>query len=104
MSFPKARRVKVFSEDGDFLYDIGTSKEVNEQLSRPSGLAIDKSKNLIVCDSDGCRLQVFTLDGRHVTSIEGRNNGFQSPQFIAVSKDGRLFFTDTGKKCVHIFH
>ena len=104
VSFPKARRVKVFSEDGDFLYDIGTSKEVNEQLSRPSGLAIDKSKNLIVCDSDGCRLQVFTLDGRHVTSIEGRNNGFQSPQFIAVSKDGRLFFTDTGRKCVHVFH
>ena len=104
VSFPKARRVKVFSEDGDFLYDIGTSKKVNEQLSRPLGLAIDKSKNLIVCDSDGCRLQVFTLDGRHVTSIEGRDNGFQSPQFIAVSKDGRLFFTDTGKKCVHVFH
>lgn len=104
VSFPKTRRVKVFNEEGDFLYDIGTSRKVNEQLSRPLGLAIDKFNNLIVCDSDGCRLQVFTLDGRHVTSIEGRDNGFQSPQFIAVSKDGRLFFTDTGKKCVHVFH
>ena len=104
VSFPKTRCVLVFTEDGDFLYDIGTSGEVNEQLSRPLGLAIDKFNNLIVCDSDGCRLQVFTLDGRHVTSIEGRDNGFQSPQFIAVSKDGRLFFTDTGKKCVHVFH
>ena len=103
VSFPKTRCVKVFSEDGDFLYDIGTSREVHEQLSRPLGLAIDKFNNLIVCDSDGCRLQVFTLDGRYVTSIEGRDNGFQSPQFIAVSKDGRLFFTDTGKKCVHVF-
>lgn len=104
VSFPKTRRVKVFSEDGDFLYDIGTSWEINEQLSRPLGLVIDKFNNLIVCDSDGCRLQVFTLDGRYVTSIEGRDNGFQSPQFIAASNDGRLFFTDTGKKCVHVFH
>ena len=104
VSFPKTRCVKVFSEDGDFLYDIGTSREVNEQLIRPLGLAIDKLNGLIVCDSDGCRLQVFTLNGRHVTSIEGRDNGFQSPQFIAVSNDGRLFLTDTGKKCVHVFH
>ena len=104
VSFPKTRRVKVFSEDGDFLYDIGTSWEVNEQLSTPLGLVIDKLNNLIVCDSDGCRLQVFTLDGRYVTSIEGHDNGFQSPQFIAASNDGRLFFTDTGKKCVHVFH
>jgi len=104
VSFPKTRCVKVFSDGGDFLYDIGTSREGNEQLSGPSGLVIDKFNNLIVCDSDGYRLQVFTLDGRHVTSIEGRDNGFQSPQFIAVSKDGRLFLTDTGKKCVHVFH
>jgi len=104
VSFPKTRCVKVFTEDGVFLYDIGKSREVNEQLSRPVGLGIDKFNNLIVCDSDDCRLQVFTLDGRHVTSIEGRDNGFQSPQFSAVSKDWRLFLTDTGKKCVHVFH
>ena len=104
VSFPKTRCVKVFSDDGDFLYDIGTSRIVNEQLSRPLGLAVDKFNRLIVCDSDGCRLQVFTLDGRHVRSIEGRDDGFQSPQFIAVSEDGRLFLTDTGKKCVHVFH
>ena len=73
VSFPKTRCVKVFSEDGDFLYDIGTSREVNEQLIRPFGLAIDKLNRLIICDSDGCRLQVFTLNGRHVTSIENRD-------------------------------
>lgn len=104
VSYQKTRSVKVFSDDGDFLYDIGTSRKANEQLSRPLGLAIDKFNNLIVCDSDGCRLQVFTLDGRHVTSIEGHDNGFKSPQFVAISKDGRLFITDTGKKCVHVFH
>ena len=104
VSFQKTRCVKVFSDDGDFLTDIGTSRDVNKQLSKPLGLAIDKFNRLIVCDSDGCRLQVFTLNGRHVKSIEGRDNDFQSPQFIAVAKDGRLFFTDTGKKCVHVFH
>jgi len=104
VSFPKTRCVKVFSDDGGFLYNIGTSSRVNEQLCRPVGLAIDKFNKLIVCDSDGCRLQVFTLDGSHVRCIEGRDNGFQSPQFIVASKDGRLFLTDTGKKCVHVFH
>ena len=104
VSYQKTRCVKVFSDDGDFLYDIGTSREATKQVNRPLGLAIDKFNNLIVCDTDGCRLQVFTLDGRHVTSIEGHDNGFKSPQFIAISQDGRLFFTDTGKKCVHVFH
>jgi len=93
VSFPETRCVKVFSDDGGFLYNIGTSSRVNVQLSRPVGLAIDKFNKLIVCDSDGCRLQVFTLDGRHVRCIEGRDNGFQSPQFIAASKDGRLFLS-----------
>ena len=104
VSYQTKQRVKVFSDDGDFLYDIGTRGKGKEQLNSPLGLAVDKFNNVIVCDSDGCRLQVFTLDGRYVTTIEGHENGFGSPQFVAVSKDGRLFFTDTGKKCVHVFH
>ena len=41
VSFPETRCVKVFSDDGEFPYNIGTSSRVNELLSRPVGLAID---------------------------------------------------------------
>ena len=98
VSYQKKHCVKVFNEDGDFLYNIGASQNSKELLISPLGLAIDKFNNLIICDTDGCRLQVFTLEGRYVTTIEG----FGSPQFVAVSKDGRLFVTDEGKKCVHV--
>lgn len=104
VSYQRKQRINVFSDDGDFLYDIGTLGNAKKQLHSPLGLAIDKFNNLIVCDTDGCRLQVFTLDGRYVTTINGHENGFKSPQFIAVSKCGHLFFTDSGEGRVHVFY
>ena len=40
--------VKVFNNEGEFLYDIGT--EGPGKLDCPTGLAVDEYDNLIVCD------------------------------------------------------
>ena len=71
ISYPKAGNVKVFSKDGVLLYSICTSESGVRHLSFPAGIAIDRFNNLVVCDRDKARLQLFTLDGKFVNSIEG---------------------------------
>ena len=91
--------VKVFSEkDGVFLYSIGVSN-----LSSPVGLEVDRFDNLVVCDRDNARLQIFTLDGKFLSSVEGQHNGLSEPYSIAASSASQLFVTDYSKHCVHVF-
>ena len=99
VSYYLAGIVKVFSEkDGVFLYSIGVSK-----LSYPLGLEVDRFDNLVVCDRDNARLQIFTLDGKFLNTVEGQHNGLSEPYSIAVSSASQLFVTDYSKHCVHVF-
>ena len=95
--------VKVFSKDGVFLYNIGNSESGEGELKSPVGLAIDRFNNLVVCDSQKARLQVFTLEGKYVNAIEGEDTGLSAPHFIAVSEAGKLVVTDVNKMCLHLF-
>ena len=92
--------VKVFSEkDGVFLYSIGISN-----LSSPVGLEVDRFDNLVVCDCDNARLQIFTLDGKFLNTVKGRrHDGLSEPYSIAVSSASQLFVTDYSKHCVYVF-
>ena len=99
VSYYLAGIVKVFSEkDGVFLYSIGVSN-----LSTPVGLEVDRFDNLVVCDRDKARLQIFTLDGKFLNTVKGRHNGLSEPYSIAVSSASQLFVTDYSKHCVHVF-
>ena len=104
VSYPEAHCVKVFSDNGMFLYDIGAKGSKREKLGKPLGLAMDRFNNLVVCDSNKSRLQVYKPDGRHVATVEGKTSKLVSPQFVAVSKDGHLFVTDSGRKSKESFH
>ena len=100
----KANCIKVFSEEGEFLYIIGSEGSGDGQLIRTSGFAIDKFNNLIVCDEGNKRLQIFRLDGTFVTKIEehfSRDN--RIPNYVAVSNDGHVFVTDISNDCVYVF-
>ena len=94
-----AHCVKVFNAEGEFLYDIGTTGP--GKLHRPTGLAVDKFNNLIVCD--GFNVEVFTLEGKFVSSIKGQRAQLLHPLAVAVSNAGQVFITDIGKHCVHVF-
>ena len=91
--------VKVFNEDGAFLYSIGTP----EQLTFPVGLAVDRFNNLVVCDLHKARLQIFTLDGKLLNTIEGQNTGLSAPYAVAVSHSGQLLVSDVNKNRIGIF-
>ena len=95
--------VKVFSKDGVFLYSIGTLRSGHGQLYYPAGLAVDSFSNLVVCDSLNSRIQVFTLDGKLVSKIQGQHTGLGYPFSVALSPTGQLCIADTKKDCVHVF-
>ena len=102
VSYPESG-VKVFSENGVFLHNIGLSGSRDGHLSCPVGLAIDRFNNLVVCDKHKARLQIFTLDGKFLNTIEGQQAGFTGPCSVAVSSTGQLFVTDVDEDCVYTF-
>ena len=99
VSYTHAHCVKVFNNEGEFLYDIGTKGP--GKLRYPVGLAVDKFSNLLVCSYE--YVQVFTLEGKFVNSIKEQPTQLQLPFSVAVSNTGQVFITDTTKHCVHVF-
>ena len=99
VSYGRAHSVKVFSKEGVFLYNIGSGGSGDGQLNKPDGLAIDKFNNLIVCDQYNNRLQVFSLDGKFVNSV---NEGMKVPCSVAINKDGNVLVCDFRKHCIHV--
>ena len=95
--------VKVFSKDGVFLHSIGTPGSGDGQLNGPDGLATDRFGHLVVCDYYNRRLQMFTFDGKFVSTLAGQHTGLRHPYSVAVSTTGQLFVTDREKNCVHVF-
>ena len=102
VSYIDANNVYVFNDNGEFLYSIGTSETGDEQLDSPVSLAVDRFNNLVVCD-EKAGLQIFTLDGKFLSKIEGVHPGLNSPNSVAVSSDGQLFVTDKNENRVHVF-
>ena len=105
VSYPKANRVMVFNNAGEYRYDIGNEGSFDGQLRFPIDLAIDKFNRLIVCDRNNDRLQLFTLDGKYVAKVAG--SFFDQNSVLigcAVSNTGHLFVTDHNKHCIYVFN
>ena len=48
--------LKVYDQSGTFLYKIGTPGKQDGQFNWPYGMLVDRSSNLLVCDSDNNRV------------------------------------------------
>ena len=99
VSYPWARCVKVFNEEGVFLYDVGCEGSGEEQLCCPRALAVDAFGNLIVCDTGNKKLKVFTLDGKFLTWI---GEEIKSPWFVTVCNNGDVMVSDLSEDCIHV--
>ena len=71
------------------------------QLKGPKGLAIDKSENLVVCDNENNRLQIFSLDGKFLNSVAEE---LKDPWSVAIAKNGDLLVCDFTEDCIHIMN
>ena len=101
--YNSTNNVKVFSKDGVVLQSIGTRGFGHGQLCYPTSLSVDSFSNLVVCDAGNSRVQLFTLDGKLVSKLEGEHTGLWSPYSVAVSSTGQLYVTDIQKHCIHVF-
>ena len=84
--------IKVFSEQGDFLYQFGREGTGDGEFDCPAGLAVDKSDRLVVCDFDNNRIQLFQLDGTFCCKF-GRGPSCNQPVSVAVLSDGKFAVT-----------
>ena len=98
VSYAFAHCVKVFNNEGEFLYDIGANAP--GKLHYPVGLAVDKFNNMLVCSCKN--VQVFTLEGKFVNLIKEQPAQLRRPFSVAVSNAGQVFITDTGEHYVHV--
>ena len=62
--------IKVFDRNGKFWYKFGTRGAGDGEFSFPRCLLVNKSGQVMVCDSGNCRIQVFELNGKFVGKFE----------------------------------
>jgi sugar lactone lactonase YvrE len=90
--------VWVYRPDGGLLRRFG-----EEKLERPTGIAIDRRRQVVYVTSGVSttsthhRVEVFSLQGKHLRTIGTRGHGpgeFNFPANLAVSRDGNLLVAD----------
>ncbi|NOY70801.1 MAG: 6-bladed beta-propeller [Gammaproteobacteria bacterium] len=105
----EARRVLVYSAEGQYLRSIGNPK----QLKRPSDVAIDSKNQLVyVVDTGGVdsqqhRIAVYDLNsGNFIRTIgtRGQKTGeFNIPLQASVASNGLLYVVDSGNFRIQAF-
>ena len=102
VSYHSAHCVKVnFRDEGQLLYEIGSKESREGQLKGPKGLAIDKRENLVGCDNENNRLQIFSFDGKFLNSVAEE---LKDPWSVAIAKNGYLLVCDFTEDCIHIMN
>jgi hypothetical protein len=65
----RAAQVKVFDDEGEYLYTIGKPGQGPDEFSRPSRIDITNENLLAVEDMGSRAIKFFTLDGKYVKSF-----------------------------------
>lgn len=108
VSYSDGNVVKVFDENGAFLYNIQLTDNDPTAEHRPRGLTIDRDHNLLVSDCKGLGIQIFSLDGKFISKFGEEPEKFGLCRYVdvAVTDDGRLFvLQDYGfSNRIRIFH
>ena len=64
--------------------------------NRPDGMMIDHDGNLVVCDYDGKRLDLYSPDGQLIRTLADSYNGkaLNGPNDVVIDRSGGIYFTD----------
>jgi len=92
-------RVQVLSLiDGSFLFQFGSKGNQPCQFNNPHGVCIDNQGRIIVVDSNNHRLQSFTHEGHHISSLDC---GSEYPWAVAFDEHRGLIAFTAGHR-VHV--
>jgi len=96
VSDTKNHRVQVLSSiDGSFLFEFGSKGDQPCQFSTPRGVCIDNQGRIIVVDSINNRLQSFTHEGHHISSLDC---GREKPSAVAFDEHRGLIAFSAGNR------
>ena len=84
--------------DGSFLFEFGSQGDQPRQFVSPQGVCVANQGRIIVADSDNCRLQSFTHQGRHISSFDC---GTEKPYGVAFDEHRGLIAFSAGHQ-VHV--
>jgi len=88
------RWVVMFDIPGGRFVEFG--KEEPGQLSKPTGIAVTPSGEVLVADTGSQRIMIYDGDGRYLRAIGSREQ-LQRPADVAVDwQRGRVYVVDTG--------
>ena len=98
--------VRTFDRDFNLLFSMGSEGSGPEQLSSPTGMAIDPAlRRIYVSDMDNERIQVIcTETDRFLFSIGANCRRLDSPSGIVVDSDGNIWVADQYKHRVLAFN
>ncbi len=77
-----------------------------QTFNHPSGIAVNGTGYVYVCDTNNNRIQVFTPTGQYSSSwgLSGSGNGqLSSPFGIAINATGAVYIADSGNQRVQVF-
>jgi DNA-binding beta-propeller fold protein YncE len=98
-------KIRVFDQNGEFLYEIGGRGLQDGQLNYPSHVTFAKNR-LFVNDTMNFRVQIFNQDGQHLSTFGEKGNGlgfFIQPKGIAVDSEGHIYVADAIANHIQIF-
>ena len=102
----EAHVVKVYTKNGEYLYEFGRRGTRDGELHNPTGLAVDKTGHLLVCSEQSHRVQVFTLNGKFVTKFGefGKKLGqLGRPTCISLLTSGHIVVCEFGNDRLQMF-
>ena len=92
-------RIQKFTLSGEYIGEFGSNGSGEGQLSGPQGISYDGKGNILVADSNSCKVKVFTTEGSFVKAIECSG----TPSDVAVDNDGNIHATIRNQNNVQVF-
>jgi DNA-binding beta-propeller fold protein YncE len=89
-------RIRKLNPNGEHLAHWGSHGTRDGEFSRPRGLAINSKNELVVADASNHRLQVFSLEGKHLRTIAG----FNYPYDVAFNSRGEMYVAEWGSNAI----
>ena len=103
----KGHNVKVFSLDGDSLFEFGERGKGDGEFNFPTNIVVDeRNGNVIVADTQNFRVQVFNQEGEflYVIGKHGDQPGtFSRPRGVAIDSEGHIYVSDASFDNIQVF-
>ena len=100
--------VKKFSSNGKLISSVGREGTGLGEFKNPRGVALSNRNEVLVCDRDNHRIQVFSSNLEHNRCIDLQNLDHDlakpsQPNDIAFDSSGNMFITDYANNCILYF-